>query len=99
MNVRRRRHQSMNAKRRWRSHQLAIKMLVATRVLDFERRLSRALFGSDTEPSFDDIRQGARNALLGAFPNDPSAQDAVRAIWDPEVRRRRNNTFRKKETP
>jgi hypothetical protein len=32
----------------------------------FERLLNQQLWGQDTEPSFDDLRAGARRALGGA---------------------------------
>lgn len=62
----------------------------AKRIRDFERQVSRALFGADQEPSWDDIRNGARAALLGARGTESSA---VRRIWEgntllpPELRK------------
>jgi Phage protein (N4 Gp49/phage Sf6 gene 66) family len=56
----------------------------------FMQPFNRALFGSDKEPSWDDLRDGARRNLLGAEGVDPHA---AAQIWEqnqalpPELRR------------
>ena len=54
-------------------------MAAARVTADFERQLNRSLFGTDREPGWDELRDGARRALMGAEGVDPAA--AVK-IWE-----------------
>jgi Phage protein (N4 Gp49/phage Sf6 gene 66) family len=45
----------------------------------FEEQLNRSLFGTTREPGWDELRDGARRALMGAEGVDPSA---AAKIWE-----------------
>jgi Phage protein (N4 Gp49/phage Sf6 gene 66) family len=60
---------------------LAASVPIVTREspLTFEEQLNRSLFGSTREPGWDELRDDARRALMGAEGVDPSA---AAKIWE-----------------